>query len=312
MKMKKGFDVFTPTYNRAYCLGNVYKSLVNQEFRDFMWIIVDDGSTDETRELVSQWINEEKINIIYHYQINQGRFAAFNVAKKFFKHELIATVDSDDWLLSDGLEKIWRCWEALGERKKEFAGVLAHFETKARNLLGTEFPGGIEAEKIYTLYDKYGVKGDKFIVCRNDLIQKYNYPLYRGEKFGGDSLVYNWINDEHPSCLLRSCVAHREYMPDSITNSLLKHHLCSPNGMTDHYNELIRVEKYNKKNILKHAIGYLAYGLISGRGFLRILRESNRKNLTNMLLLPGLLYAVYLRRKKMKIECGTEELINFD
>ena len=305
-----GFDVFTPTYNRAYCLNNVYESLLRQTYKNFTWIVIDDGSKDDTRQIVKGFIEEQNIHIIYHYQENQGRFAAFNTAKQYFTHELVATVDSDDWLLPDGLEKIQQCWESLKTRKSNYAGVVAHFETQNHKLLGSKFPEGVEAEKIYVLYDKYGLKGDKFIVCRNDLIQKYNYPLFKGEKFGGDSLVYNWINDNYPQYLLKSVVAHRDYMPDSITNNLLKNHLLSPNGMTEHYNEQIRVEQYNKKNLIKHGIGYIAYGIISGRGILRTLNESNRKALTNTLLIPGMIYALRLYLEKLRLEGKQSEASN--
>lgn len=99
-------------------------------------------------------------------------------------------------------------------------------------------------------------------------------------------------------------------MPDSITNNLLKNHLLSPNGMTEHYNEQIRVEQYNKKNLIKHGIGYIAYGIISGRGILRTLNESNRKALTNTLLIPGMIYALRLYLEKLRLEGKQSEASN--
>lgn len=308
--MIKGFDVFTPTYNRAYCIKNVYDSLIQQTWKDFTWVVIDDGSLDETKELIEKFIEEGKINIIYQWQENQGRFAAFNTAKQFFQHELVATVDSDDWLLPDGLEKIHACWEKLKDQKNNYAGVVAHFETQDGKLLGSEFPSGLEAEKMYVLYDKYRLQGDKFIVCRNNLIQKYSYPLYKGEKFGGDSLVYNWINDECPQWILREIVAHRDYMPDSITNNLLKNHVLSANGMTDHYNERLRVEKYQKLKIIKHSIGYVAYGLVAGRRLSKVLQESNRKGLTCFLAFPGFLYSLKLRSFRNKLKTADSEKSN--
>ena len=151
------------------------------------------------------------------------------------------------------------------------------------------------------MYDKYGLKGDKYLCFRNDLLQKYEYPLYSGEKFGGDELVFNWINDEYPMWILRKIVAHRDYMPDSITNNLLKNHLLSSNGMTDHYNEQIRVERYNKKNIIKHCIGYIGYSILSKRNIFKILKLSNRKPLTVFLLAPGIIYGFRLMSIKKKL-----------
>lgn len=91
-------------------------------------------------------------------------------------------------------------------------------------------------------------------------------------------------------------------MPDSITNNLLKNHLLSTNGMTEHYNELIRVEKYNKMNIIKHGIAYIGYGILSKRGVSRVLHESNCKALSNALFIPGLLYYLWLLKMKRKID----------
>ena len=299
--MKNGIDVFTPTYNRAYCLGNVYDGLVKQTYQNFTWVLIDDGSSDNTQELVKGFIDEGKIDIIYYRQSNQGRFSAFNTAKQFLKHELVVTVDSDDYLLSDGLKKIYQSWEKLGDNKKYYSGIIAHFETQNGKMLGTEFPDGINSERIYVLYDKYGLKGDKYLCFRNDLLQKYEYPLYNGEKFGGDELVFNWINDEYPMWILREIVAHRDYMPDSITNNLLKNHLLSSNGMADHYNEQIRVERCNKKNIIKHCIGYIGYSVLSRRNIFKILKLSNRKLLTVFLLAPGIIYGFRLRSIKKKL-----------
>ena len=137
--MNSGFDVFTPTYNRAYCIKNVYDSLLQQTYKDFTWVVIDDGSQDDTKNLIDKFARESKINIIYHWQENHGRFAAFNTAKQFFQHELVATVDSDDWLLPDGLEKLYKCWNRL-ENKNKYSGIVAHFETQDGKLLGSEFP----------------------------------------------------------------------------------------------------------------------------------------------------------------------------
>ena len=301
MVMKKGIDVFTPTYNRAYCLENVYNSIINQSYKDVTWVLIDDGSSDNTQDLVKRFISEGKIEIRYYFQENKGRFAAFNTAKQFFQRELIVFVDSDDYLLQGGLEKIYRCWDKIGTRQKEYSGIIAYFETQDGKMIGTEFPNDIEAERIYRLYDRYSIKGDKFLAFRNDLIQKYSYPVYVGEKFCGDELVFNWINDECPMWILREKIAHRDYLSDGLTNNRLRHHLLSPNGMADHYNGLIRVEKNNKKNIIKHCIGYIAYCVVAGRSFIKTIKQSNRKLLTVILVFPGAIYGFRLRKLKRKI-----------
>ena len=95
--MKK-LTVFTPTYNRAYVLNKCYESLKNQTVKDFVWLIIDDGSTDNTKELVENWIKENKIEIRYKYQENQGMHGAHNTAYKLISTELNTCIDSDDYM----------------------------------------------------------------------------------------------------------------------------------------------------------------------------------------------------------------------
>ena len=109
MKMKEQpvlLTVFTPTYNRAHTLPRTYASLKNQDSFCFEWLIIDDGSTDNTRELVESWIAENKIPIRYHYQENQGMHGAHNTAYRLINTELNTCIDSDDYMPDDA-EKVW-------------------------------------------------------------------------------------------------------------------------------------------------------------------------------------------------------------
>src|SRR2546423_7881993 len=98
------FTVFTPTYNRAHTLLRVYESLKKQTFDDFEWLIVDDGSTDDTPTLVKQWISDGILTIRYVFQENAGKHVCINVATKLARGRYIATIDSDDWYVPTALE----------------------------------------------------------------------------------------------------------------------------------------------------------------------------------------------------------------
>src|SRR5699024_7599204 len=102
--------IFTPTYNRAYILPKLYNSLVEQSNKDFVWLIVDDGSTDNTKKLVFTWIRENKISIKYYYQKNQGKSIAHNKGVKETDTELFSCVDSDDYLTKDCVEVVMNTW----------------------------------------------------------------------------------------------------------------------------------------------------------------------------------------------------------
>lgn len=281
--------IFTPTYNRAHLLPRLYDSLKNQEYTELEWVIMDDGSKDNTKELVESWINESKIEIIYNYQMNQGRFAAFNNAMSFFKGDLILFVDSDDYLLPNSILKIVDVWNKITD-KRSVSGIIAYMQTDGGKVLGSKFPEGVKRERIYTLYDKYKMKGDKFIAFRNDLIQKYKYPVFKNERFTGDSIIFNAMNQDAPMYLLREKITFREYQEDSITKNLLDYHLSSPNGMREHYKDCLKYDKYNKYNIFKHCVGYISFALLTKINCKDIIINSPRKFWTIISYPAGIIY----------------------
>ena len=105
--------IFTPTYNRAYTLHLCYESLKRQTSKDFVWLIVDDGSTDNTKEVVENWISENEVSIRYHYQDNQGMHGAHNTAYELIDTELNVCIDSDDYMPDDAVEKIVLFWNRI-------------------------------------------------------------------------------------------------------------------------------------------------------------------------------------------------------
>lgn len=298
--MKTQITVFTPTYNRKWILNNAYESLCKQNYDDFEWIIMDDGSNDDTKSLVSEWIKENKIKISYYYQENQGRFAAFNNAKKYFLGELVITLDSDDYLLENALLNVHEFWVNVSN-KEYVSGIVAHFETTDNKLLGSKFPKGLKQERLYILYDKYRITGDKVLVFRKDLIDVVEYPIYKGERFGGDSIIFNKMNDIYPMRILDKTLSHREYQSDSITNNLKQHHLASKNGIRDKYLDNLKHERYNKLNIIKHTIGYISYGKMTRYTFKELYKHTPYKILFTMLYLPAIIYKYYLLRGDSKI-----------
>ncbi len=117
--MKK-ITVFTPTFNRAYCLHQLYDSLCKQSSQDFKWLIIDDGSTDGTRELISTWVLEGVIEIQYHFKENGGMHTGHNSAYELIETELNVCIDSDDFMTLDAVEKIVSFWKL--NKDKNYAG----------------------------------------------------------------------------------------------------------------------------------------------------------------------------------------------
>lgn len=290
---EKKISVFTPTYNRAYILGRTYTCLKNQTFGDFEWVLIDDGSTDGTKELVRTWIDEGEIDIIYKYKENGGRFSAYNEACELFNGELMVFLDSDDLFIENALEIIYESWEKIDD-KEAVSGIVGNMKTKDGKILGTDFPQNICRERSYVLYDKYNVKGDKLMAFRTEIAIKHRYKLYANEKFSGDSIVLNAINDELPMQILREAVIIHEYLPEGLTNNLRHNHLASKNGMRDHYLDSLKHERHNQYNIFKHCIGYIAYSKMTGWSFEKIISNSPYKVRTALLYVFGLVYMIRL------------------
>ena len=130
--------IFTPAYNRAHTLGRTYESLCRQTCKDFCWLIVDDGSSDNTRQLVENWIAEERIPIRYIYQQNQGMHGAHNIAYRNIDTLLNVCIDSDDYMPDDAVEKILRCWNEKGN--DSFTGLVGLDVTESGKVIGSRFP----------------------------------------------------------------------------------------------------------------------------------------------------------------------------
>lgn len=295
--------IFTPTYNRAYILPRAYESIKMQEYSDVEveWVIMDDGSADNTKELVESWQSEHCVCIKYYYQENQGRFSAFNHAKPYFSGDLVAFLDSDDYFFPNAIQKLADAWNQV-DNQLECSGVIAYMGTNDNKLVGSSFPEGVKFERIYRLYDRYGIQGDKFLMFRNDLVQKYEYPLFSKERFGGDSILFNYINSEFPMYLLREKISFREYMEDSITKNLLKYHLNSKNGMREHYKNALQFERFNQQNIMKHCIGFVAFSKITGKNFGYVMRNSPKKIRTFLMYPAGILHFCRLKKAEENLK----------
>lgn len=182
-------SICTPTYNRAHCLEKLYNSLVNQTSKDFEWLIIDDGSKDETREKVEYFINQKKIDVKYFYKNNGGKHTAINEALKYATGEYFFIVDSDDYLKSMAVSFIIDKFNGLSS---DFAGIAFLKEFENGNLVGTTFKGNyLDATSLER--SKFKIQGDKAEVFFTELLRKYPFPVFENEKFLTEAIVWNRI-----------------------------------------------------------------------------------------------------------------------
>ena len=188
------FTVFTPTYNRASKIERAFLSLQAQTYRNFEWLVVDDGSTDETEELIRELCAKAKFLVRYFRQDNSGKHIAFNKAVQEARGELFVCLDSDDECLPDALEKLLACWQAIPESdKKEFAGVTGLCVNQNGDLVGTKYPKDILDSDSMEIRYRYRVKGEKWGFLRTEVLSQFPFPTDLRKTCLPESVVWNAI-----------------------------------------------------------------------------------------------------------------------
>ncbi len=260
----KTLTIFTPTYNRAYCLHQLYESLVGQTNKDFLWLVIDDGSSDNTYDLVQSWIAQNKIEIQYIKQENQGMHGGHNTAYKNIKTELNTCIDSDDYMPHDAVEKIIKTWDGR-DKAIDTCGIIGLDAYKDGKIVGTAIPDGINYSGLPDLYFKQKVTGDKKVVLRTDVVKKYpEYPIFKGEKFVPLGVLYTLISNDYKFICSNDVYCIVEYLPDGSSRNI--YHQYKRNPMGFRYSRIIEM-KYS------HSLGYTfsrALHLISSSLFAKV------------------------------------------
>lgn len=296
MNSKAKITVYTPTYNRAYCLSRLYNSLLRQTCRDFIWWIIDDGSTDNTKALVHSWIKDGDLDIKYHFQENAGKQEAVNFIHTKLKTELNVCMDSDDYMVDDAIESILDSWAKHGS--EEFAGLvgLARFEDGL--LVGTDFPKNLKAARFCDFTPKHNIKGDKKYVYRTEIVKAYPpYPKFENEKFPAPGYLYRLIDQDYKLLLFNKTWSIVEYLPDGISSNKITAMKKNPNSFMYYRKERMRLA-ISIKDKTKNAIHYGSVCLFAGKLNKIITREHL---LINIGAFPfSVLLYFYLRFTKRK------------
>lgn len=291
--MNKPFlTVFTPAYNRAYTLPRTYESMKQQKNTDFIWLIVDDGSTDNTAELVKQWQAEENgFEIQYIYKENGGMHTAHNTAYQLIDTELNTCVDSDDALAPDAVQIIFDAWQQV--KDQGYAGLLgldAEFDGK---VIGKGFPKGLTDTTLYGYYYRGG-HGDKKLILRTDVVRQYPpYPTFEGERFVPLGSMYAMIDKDYKLSVLDEVVCLVEYMPDGSTRNIVRQYYRNPNGFR--YSRLVHLRHgLPVKRMLIIYVHYAAESILAGKP---IVKDAPNKILGLLSIPFGLALSVYIKRR---------------
>lgn len=222
--------VFTPTYNRAHTLPRTYASLQKQDCKDFIWLIVNDGSTDNTAELVKTWQQQENgFEIRYIYKKNGGMHTAHNVAYENIDTELNVCIDSDDELADGAVRKILEKWEKV--KNQGYAGIVGlDADMNTGKIIGTDF-GSVLTETTLTGFYARGGTGDKKLVYRTDIMNQYPpYPVFEGEKYVALAYKYRLIDQKFKLAVLNDVLCNVEYQQDGSSLNMYRQYIQNPRG----------------------------------------------------------------------------------
>lgn len=260
----KRLTVFTPTYNRGYCLHQLYESLLRQTNQQFEWLIIDDGSVDNTKELVAGWVAEGKIPVRYVYQNNTGKLGAHITAHPLINTELQVCIDSDDFMPDNAVERILALWDEYGYA--ECAGMIGLDAFKDGKIAGTKLPEGVKECKYSELFTKYKIQGDKKYVFNTAVFNRYlPYPFFADEKFHVISYVFLLIEQQHNFLLFNEVFCTIEYQPDGLTMGLFNQYKKAPKSFAM-YRKAKMQYALNYKERFKNAIHYTASSIMAKNG----------------------------------------------
>ena len=285
--------VFTPTYNRATLLPRLYESLLLQTNQDFEWLIVDDGSTDETERVVEQLRDEQRIQIRYIKKENGGKHTAHNEAVKHASGKWFMCVDSDDILSPHAVSAIS---EAEKHLLKADCGFLAYKIRLGGELLCDTFSqtGNIHYS-IYQYSNVLSTGGEYVIVLFTLLAEKFPYPVIENERFIGECVLYDRLDlDGYTICPLPEVLEECEYQPDGLTSRFYQMMLRNPGGYQIYHAQRIDLA-ISFRERLRHCISYQAFRRMSGRrvdGY-----RGRHRILAACAWLPGQLGAIYYQYK---------------
>lgn len=294
--MQKSLTVFTPTFNRATLLPRLYESLKNQTSKNFVWMIIDDGSIDETPKIVEFWIREGALEIEYFYKKNEGMHSAHNYAYENIKTEYNVCIDSDDTMPNNAVEII------LDEIKKidsnEVSGIVGLDEDMEGKIIGDRFPENLNKIKLQDFYLKYKLSGDRKLVYKTRLIQSVPpYPIFEGEKLVPLDYKYMLLDREYDLVPVNKVLCTVEYQEDGSTKNMLKQYRRHPRGFA--FSRIVRINGTNSfKEKIKNAIHLVSCSL-----FLQdysILFGTKNTVLVLLVFPLGFLLNLYIRLKTKK------------
>lgn len=290
-------SIITPTYNRCDLLERLYENLIIQTSKNFEWIIVDDGSTDNTNKVVKHWINQNKVNIKYIYQENRGKYIAHNTGVKNSNGELCLCIDSDDYPTIDCVETILRYWEL--NKKEKYAGIIALKSYSNQQIIGGNIPNSLKETTLFELSEKYKLRGDRTLIYRSDILKEHLFPEISGVKFITECVIYDEIDKKNKLLVLNKNLCICEYQENGYSNNFLSLMFKNPVGFNIYYMQRIDMALNIIKRI-EYAAKYNAFKWMSKSNNYKY--RGKHKIVVKASLPLSILFYLYYQNKKRKLK----------
>lgn len=279
--------VLTPTFNRGGRLQSLWDSLQKQTVKDFEWLVVDDGSTDGTKDLITQLQEKSDFPIRYIYKSNGGKHTALNVGIQTICSELTFIVDSDDCVTDDAVESILK----IHKKYRSQNNICGYAFLRA-------FPDGKVNGKKFDVNEKIGsyidvrVNGDdtgadKAEVFKTHCLKEFPFPEYPNEKFLGEDLVWVRMARKYEMVHINKAIYIGNYLEDGLTNNRRKHNIASPIGCMHRAEEFMESDLKTRYRI-KGGLQYIVYGRFAGVKVVDLIRKSRHKVLATVCTPGGL------------------------
>lgn len=287
----KFISIITPSYNRANLLPKAYESLKQQTSKNFEWIIVDDGSKDNTNEVVKNFIEENQLEIKFIQKENGGKHTAVNIGVKEACGELVLILDSDDWLTNDAIETVIKDWQEYKDKEK-ICGL--SYNKKVINKEAFKAKESVVISNHIQYRYNESVLGDRAEVYRTSIMKEYIFPEIKGERFLSEAVVWNKIAYEYDTVYIDKDIYECEYLEDGLTSNSVKLRVNNPKGAMLNY-QIMMAKPFNLKLRIKYSILYNAFSKFAKVSFKERMQNGNKFLLT---LTKPLGDFVYVRWKK--------------
>lgn len=293
--------IITTTYNRGEELKRLYESLKKQTIKQFKWLIIDDGSTDSTKSIVQNFIQQKIIQIEYKYIQNSGKHIALNRGMKLINTELIFCVDSDDYLTEQAIEKVINIHEKYKENK-DICGY-SFLKMDSRNVVNGKvlLKNEVIDDFINVRINGKDYNSDKAEIWKTDILIKYPFPQFQGEKFLGEDTVWFQMALNYKMVFMNEPIYIGEYRSDGLTKNRRKNNIKSPNGCMFRARIVLSIAKQrriNFKYFMKCMLQYEVYGKFANKNFKELYKYSPFK--VYFILLYPISKIIYIKWKKDK------------